>query len=110
MSNSMYIRNLFADAYAAEALWVSFHSGDPGPTGANEIVAIPRVALTWSAAVDGTVTAATINPTFPADTAIVELGFWTLDTGGEFIDSTPYAGTFPAGGTDALDISYSHPE
>ena len=70
---------------------VSFHTADPGVTGASEISGTGRPATTWGAAEAsasplgrkrvGTQVAAPI----PAATTVTHWGIWTAATGGTFL-------------------------
>lgn len=75
---------------AAAATRISFHTGDPGSTGASEVSGTGRPATTWAAASassspvgrkrDGSQVSAPI----PAGTTVTHWGLWTAASGGTF--------------------------
>ena len=81
-----------ATAYANSAAYVSFHTADPGTTGANE-VAGARAAITWTpGSTDGVITG-TATGVVPNGTTITHIGLWTAASGGGFLDKAPGAAT-----------------
>lgn len=79
--------NIAADCITAQADFVSLHDGDPGSTGANEIVGVARVASAWSAAV-GSGDSATGPHLFTgggSNDPVTHFGLWTLAAGGVFV-------------------------
>lgn len=81
-----------ATAYANGAAFVSFHTADPGTTGANEIAGT-RAAITWTpGSVDGVITG-TATGTVAAGTAITHVGLQTASSGGAFLDKAAAAAT-----------------
>lgn len=81
-----------ATGYANSAAYVSFHTGDPGTTGANE-VAGTRAPITWTpGATDGIITG-TATGAVPNGTALTHVGLWTASSGGTFLDKAPGAVT-----------------
>jgi hypothetical protein len=94
-----------AEKYADDVVEVSIHDGDPGTTGDNEVVAIPREPLTWTAgAVDGVQTT-TASFAVPADTEVAYLGFWASD--GSFRDSVEAGVSFISDGYYTINLSYT---
>ena len=91
-----------ATGYANSAAYVSFHTGDPGTTGANE-VAGARAAITWTpGAVDGVITG-TATGTVAAGTNIAYIGLWTAGVGGTFLDKA--AGAVTSTGSVAVNLT-----
>jgi hypothetical protein len=112
-------KNLMLDALAGinpsiSAAFASLHSGDPGPTGANEVAggapAYARKSITWNAAAAGSLDN-NANPVFdvPAGTTVRWLGLWSAVTAGTFLGYMPLGGGSqkPFGvddiGTEVLD-------
>lgn len=91
-----------AVAYANGALYVSFHTADPGSTGANEIAGT-RAAITWTPGpTDGQITG-TASGAVANGTAVAYVGFWTAVSGGTFLDSA--AGAATSNGTVNVNIT-----
>lgn len=93
-------------AVKSAATFISLHTADPGTAGANELTggSYGRVATTWGAVTDGSVTgsAATIN--VPAGTTITHWGLWSAGSGGTFYVGGPLSAPedFGSAGTYAL--------
>lgn len=93
-----------ATAYANGALYVSFHTADPGSTGANEIAGT-RALITWTpGATDGVING-TATGTVPSGTAITHIGLWTASSGGTFLDKA--AGAATSTGSVSVSLSYT---
>lgn len=93
-----------ATAYANGAVYVSFHTADPGTTGANEIAGA-RAAITWTpGATDGVITG-TATGTVASGTAITHIGLWTASSGGTFLDKASAAAT--STGTVSVSLTYT---
>ena len=107
-------KNVALDAIAAVAGYVSLHTGDPGGTGANEVVggSYARQAGTWNAASGGNLDNSNA-PSFsvPASTTVSHFGLWSAPTGGTYYGSGSLSSSESygaAGGTYTLtdaDIS-----
>ena len=88
--------------YANSAAYVSFHTGDPGTTGANEIAGT-RAAITWTpGAVDGVITG-TATGTVASGTAIAYIGLWPASSGGTFLDK--FAGAATSTGSVSVSLT-----
>ncbi|MBP1158257.1 MULTISPECIES: hypothetical protein [unclassified Rhodococcus (in: high G+C Gram-positive bacteria)] len=91
-------KNALCAAYAATAttVYVSVHTGDPGPTGLAEASggapAYVRVATTWGAPANGQITGSQVTVNLPAGT-YTHAGLWSAATGGTFIDKVAIAPT-----------------
>ncbi|SRR6266568_2208592 len=70
------------------AHFISLHTGNPGATGANEVVggSYVRVSTTWGAIAAGSVTGSQVTINVPAGTTITSWGLWTLSSGGLYVD------------------------
>lgn len=106
MSNSVSFRNKAVDAVALNggATWWSLHTGDPGTTGASEVVGgdYVRVQSSFPAAVSGQSTMPGATSAIPAGTTVVYFGRWTSQTGGTFFTGGPLPNggdTFGSSGT-----------
>lgn len=109
-------KNLMLDALAADAVFASLHTADPGTTGTSEVTggspAYARKAITWNAAASGALDN-NANPVFdvPAGTTITHVGLWDAVTAGNFLGSMDITDeAFGAQGTYTLsdaDITLS---
>lgn len=115
--------NVAANAVATAVAYLSLHSANPGPTGANELAggtpAYARIAVTWNGAVAG-VAALNGDKTFnvPAGATVAYVGAWSAPTGGTFYGSDDVTtevygaqGTYIVDGSggDASNITYTSP-
>lgn len=94
------------DAVAAELLWFSLHSADPGGTGANE-TSTARVAPTWGASSGGTATVTNVPLSFegPASGTITHVGAWDASTSGTWLGSAPVVGDTSFNSNGDYDIT-----
>lgn len=82
-------KNSLLDGLAADAAWMSLHTGNPSTTGANEVTggspAYARKSVTWAAASGGALTS-TNSQVFdvPSGTTIQYIGLWSAATNGTF--------------------------
>lgn len=78
---------IMIDALAAQADFVSLHTGDPGTTGTNEMTGTgyARAAITWGATSNGNKSGVGAKQTVPASRTVAWLGLWTAATGGTFL-------------------------
>jgi hypothetical protein len=78
---------IMLDALAAQAGFVSLHTGDPGTTGANEMTGTgyARTAITWAASANGTKQGVGAKQTVPAGKTVAFFGLWSAATGGTFL-------------------------
>jgi len=78
---------LAVSAVLSQTGWVSLHVGDPGTTGAFEVVGAPyvRQAISWSVPDGGVVTntVAAVVP-LPLNVTITYFGLWDAQVGGTF--------------------------
>lgn len=100
---STYVRDKLAQAYAAEATHLSFHSADPGATGANEQVHA-RMPISWVLTPNTGRLDAIVTTTLTTTTNF--LGFWNQAIGGSYIDSVEQVA--PAGTHDFV-LTYQQP-
>lgn len=87
-------RNAALDAIGAAASFISFHTGDPGTQGTNEIASsvYSRQQTGWSAAASGSKVGTPVTSTIPASTVVTYWGLFSAATGGQFF----YGGQLPA--------------
>lgn len=94
------------DAIGALATWISFHTADPGTTGANEVVggSYARVQTTWGAAAASSKAGSAVTGNIPASTTITHWGVWSLVSGGTFEEggALPAPETYGGAGTYTL--------
>ena len=83
------------DGIAAAGTRISFHTADPGATGANEISGTGRPATTWGAASGGSRVGSQVSAPIPAGTTVTHWGIFDAATGGNFI----YGGALSASET-----------
>lgn len=75
---------------AAAAQRISFHTADPGTTGASEVSGTGRPATTWAAAAADAVTGgrkrdgSEVSAPIPGGTTVTHWGLWTAASGGTF--------------------------
>lgn len=93
MAHSLSFRNAAVNAVAQNgaANWFSLHTGDPGTTGANEVVggSYARAQATYPAATNGASSTPGATHTVPAGTAVTHFGRWTIQSGGTFFTGGP---------------------
>lgn len=105
------IKQALATAYGNTAAYVSLHTANPGGTGSFEISggspAYARIALTWAAGSNGTVTATAVF-NVPGGTTVTYAGLWTAVTGGTFLDAGPLSNstTFGTQSQYTLALTY----
>lgn len=105
---SVAMREILAQAYAAEAQYISLHSGPPGDTGANEITTVARRPLTWTpGSADGVVNSGMVTFTVPAGTILTHVGIWSASVGGQFIDSMLVDMAFELEGSYSVSLTYT---
>jgi hypothetical protein len=80
-------KGIMLDALAAQAGFVSLHTGDPGTTGAAEMTGTgyARAAITWGASSAGAKQGVAAKQTVPAGKTVAYLGLWSAATGGTFL-------------------------
>lgn len=81
-----------ADGIAAAGTRISFHTADPGTTGAAEVTGTGRPATTWATGTDGTRVGSKVSAPIAAGTTITHWGLFSAATGGTFL----YGGPLPA--------------
>lgn len=82
-------KNSLLDGFAADAVFASLHTGNPGTNGANEVTggspAYARKSVSWAAAASGALASnAQIVFDVPTGTTIQYVGFWSASTSGTF--------------------------
>lgn len=94
MSFTNAARNAALDAIGAAASFISFHTGDPGTTGANEISnqVYSRQQTGWSPASTGSKVGTPVTATVPAGITVTYWGLNSSSTAGTFF----YGGQLPA--------------
>lgn len=85
------------------AVYISLHTGNLGTTGANEVAGgtYSRVATTWGAIANGSVTGSQVTIQVPVAT-ITFWGLWDAVSGGNYYDGGP----LPSAQTFAVPGSY----
>lgn len=87
------------------AVWISLHVASPGTIGSNEVTggSYARVATSWGAIANGSVTGSQVTLQVPV-TTIVYWGLWDAVSGGGYYDGGPLpaAQTYAAPGTFLL--------
>lgn len=73
------------DGIAAAGSRISFHTADPGTTGASEVSGTGRPATTWAAGTAGTRVGSQVSAPIPAGTTVTHWGIWSAATGGTFL-------------------------
>lgn len=99
-----------AKGYSDGAATLSAHTGDPGTTGANEIVggvpAYARKPIVWQVGtVDGIRTSDIIQVDIPAGTDVAYIALW--DANGVFIDKAPAVASFASQGVAEFVLTYT---
>lgn len=77
--------NAAVDGVAAAGARISFHTADPGTTGANEVSGTGRPATTWGAAANGVRAGSQVSAPISAGTTVTHWGVFSAATGGTFI-------------------------
>lgn len=98
-------KNVLANAYAAAAKFAALYSTVPGATPGTE-VATPRVPITWSNAVGGTITA-TVTFSVDAGVTVRGAGVHTADTAGYLDGWTVAEQGFSSAGKYTLTLTYT---
>lgn len=93
--------NAAVDGVASAGNRISFHTADPGTTGANEISGTGRPASSFSTASNGSRTGSQVSAPIPASTTVTHWGIWTAASGGTFLYGGPLAASevFGSAGT-----------
>jgi hypothetical protein len=107
---SVAAANAALSTFAASALYVQLHTGDPGSAGtANVSTTTTREAVTWGAPASGVITA-TNTPSWPSwagtnDETVTDVSYWNLATGGAFQGSSQLATPAQMATTDTLALA-----
>ena len=83
-------KNLMLTGFTGTATYVSLHTADPSPNGANEVTGgtYGRIAASWGSPSNGSVTnSGDIVFNVPAATTIKFIGYWSASTNGTFYGS-----------------------
>jgi hypothetical protein len=93
-------KNVSLDAIGANATWISFHTGDPGSNGANEVAGglYTREQTAWGAAGSAAKVGSQVTADIPAATTITHWGLWTASSGGTFYYGGPLSASESFGG------------
>ena len=97
---SVFLKNVMLNAARTTAVYVSAHTADPGPTGANECAGSTRAAVTWAASSGGQVLA-TNTPTITGiaiTDSVAWLGFWDAASGGNYCGKAQVTAASASGG------------
>lgn len=84
MSYSVPAKNAALEGVGALVAWVSFHTADPGTTGASEVPGSTRAQTTWAAAGGGSKVGTPAGVQVPAGGPYTHTGLWTASSGGTF--------------------------
>lgn len=92
--------NAAVNGIAAAGAYISFHTADPGTTGASEMIGT-RPATTWAAASGGSRAGSQVTVAVPGGTTITHWGIWSAPTGGTFLygAALPAPEPFPTAGS-----------
>lgn len=96
--------NAAVDGIASSGARISFHTADPGATGASEISGTGRPATTWGAASNGSRVGSVVSAPIPAATTVTHWGIFSAATGGTFL----YGGALGASETFGAAGSLQH--
>jgi hypothetical protein len=77
--------NAAVDGIAAAGTRISFHTADPGTTGASEVSGTGRPATTWAAATTGARAGSQVSAPIAGGTTVTHWGIFSAATGGTFI-------------------------
>lgn len=95
--------NAAVNGIASAGAVISFHTADPGTTGASEVVGgtYARQTTTWAAAANGSRAGSQVSAAIPAGTSLTYWGLWSATTGGTFLygGSLSATETFGSAGT-----------
>lgn len=69
---------------ASAGTYISFHTADPGTTGASEIAGT-RAQTTWAAAANGSRAGSQVSASIPAGTTVTHWGIYSAATNGSFL-------------------------
>lgn len=94
--------NAGVDGIASAGVRISFHTADPGTTGANEISGTGRPATTWAAASNGSRAGSQVSAPIPANTTVTHWGISTAATGGTFVYGGALAAPEPFGSAGTI--------
>ena len=86
--------NAAVNGLVAAGTFISFHTADPGTTGASEVSGsgYARQSSTFGAATNGVRVGSQVSTTIPAATSITHWGLQSAATAGTFL----YGGTLPS--------------
>lgn len=93
--------NAAVNGIASAGTRISFHTADPGTTGANEIAGTGRPATTWGAATTGSRAGTQVSAAIPGGTSVTHWGIFDAAAAGNFIFGGALGATetFGANGT-----------
>ena len=75
-----------APTASATSTWVSLHTADPGPTGANEYAGVTRVQFSAGTPTGGVISNTTLIVfATSGSTPVTHVGVWTALTGGTYL-------------------------
>lgn len=77
--------NAAVDGIASAGTRISFHTSDPGTTGASEVSGTGRPATTWAAASNGSRVGSQVTAPIGAGISVTHWGVFTAATGGTFL-------------------------
>jgi hypothetical protein len=108
-SNAVNELNAALTTIKAAATFISLHTGNPGTTGANEVVggSYIRVATTWGTVSGGSMTGSQVTINVPAGTTITNWGLWSTSTAGNYYDggALPTGVLFSVAGTYLITVT-----
>lgn len=76
--------NAAVNGIAAAGTRISFHSADPGTTGASEIAGTGRPATTWGTATTGSRVGSQVSAPIGAGVTVTHWGIWDAASAGNF--------------------------
>jgi hypothetical protein len=100
-------KNLALDTIGGQASYLSFHTGNPGATGANEVTGgtYTRPQTTWQAAANAAKAGSEVTANIPAGRTITHWGLWTAASGGTFYFGDVLAAAEAFGGAGTFDFT-----
>jgi hypothetical protein len=107
---SVAVANATLSVFAADALYMQLHTGDPGASGTSNVSSTTtREAVTWGAPSGGVLTASN-SPAWPSwagtnGEVVTDVSYWSTVTGGTFAGSATLATSATMATSDTLTLT-----